>query len=173
MNVMFIGARAAGKTTLARIIGLALSRQVVDMDELALAQFEEESVAQVWHSHGERAWREAEARVIDEVLKGEDQVIALGGGAPLVPAVEAAIQAAQQDGRVKVIYLFCSPGELKRRLAEQPGDRPSLAGRDSADEIELVLSQRDPVYRALANAVVDVSRLGERDAADVLIRAHF
>jgi len=173
MNVMFIGARAAGKTTLARIIGLALSRQVVDMDELVLAQFEEESIAHVWRSHGERAWRDAEARVIDEVLKGEDQVIAAGGGAPLVPAVQSAIEAAQQAGRVKVIYLYCDPGELKRRLAEQPGDRPSLTGRDSVDEIELVLAVRDPVYRALTNTVVDVSHLGERDAADLLIRDHF
>ncbi len=173
MNVMFIGARAAGKTTLARIIGLALSRQVVDMDELVLAQFEEESIAHVWRSHGERAWREAEARVIGEVLKGEDQVIAVGGGAPLIPEVESAIEAAQRAGRVKVIYLYCDPVELRRRLMERPGDRPSLTGRNSTDEIELVLAQRDPVYRALADAIVDVSYLGERDAADVLIRDHF
>lgn len=173
MNVMLIGARAAGKTTLARIIGHALSRHAVDMDDLVLAQFAEETIAEVWQSHGESAWREAEAQVIVEVLKGVDQVIAVGGGAPLVAAVEAAVQTAQRAGRVKVVYLFCDPGELRRRLTEQPGDRPSLTGRDSSEEIELVLSQRDPVYRAMADAVVDVSRLSERDAADYLIRNYF
>ena len=173
MNVILIGARASGKTTLARIIGSALSRPAVDVDELALAQFEEESVSQVWRLRGQNAWREAEARVIVHVLKGEDQVIALGGGAPLVPAVEAAIQAARQAGRAKVIYLYCSPGELRRRLHAQPGDRPSLTGRDATEEIELVLSYRDPVYRTLADEVVDVSHLGERDAADILIRTYF
>lgn len=173
MNVMLIGARASGKTTLARIIANALWRQAVDMDEAVLAQFAEDSIAEAWRVHGESEWRRAEARVIVELLKGDDQVIAAGGGAPLVPAVQEAIDRARQDGRLKVIYLACDASELRRRLTEQPGDRPSLTGRNAADEIEVVLAQRDPIYRMIADVVLDVSHLGERDAADYLIRNHF
>ncbi len=173
MNVMLIGARASGKTTLARIIANALWRKAVDMDEVVLAQFAEASIAEVWRLHGESEWRQAEANVIVELLKGDEQVIAAGGGAPLVPSVQEAIDQSRRDSRLRVIYLACDASELRRRLTELPGDRPSLTGRNAADEIEVVLAQRDPMYRMMADVVLDVSHLGERDAADYLIRNHF
>lgn len=173
MNIMLIGARASGKSTLARIIADALWRKFIDMDQVVLAQFAEESISEVWRVHGEPAWRDAEGRVITELLKADEQIIAAGGGAPLVPAVQQAMDAARAAGRLKVVYLACDAVELRRRLSTQVGDRPSLTGRPPSEEIEIVLAQRDPIYRMVADVVLDVSRLGERDAADYLIRSHF
>lgn len=173
MNVMLIGARASGKSTLARVIASALWRQAVDMDDLVLAQFAESTISEVWRVLGETAWREAETTVMEEVLKGDEQIIAAGGGAPLIPAVQECIAAAREAGALKVIYLACEAGELRRRLLAEPGDRPPLIGRDPAEELEVVLAQRDPVYRMIADVVLDVSHLSERDAADYLIRNYF
>jgi shikimate kinase len=173
MNVMLIGARASGKSTLARVVANALWRKAVDMDDLVLAQFAEPTISEVWRVHGEPAWREAEATATAELLRADDQIIAAGGGAPLIPAVQEVIAQARAIGQLRVIYLACDAAELRRRLEAEPGDRPPLIGRDPAEELEVVLAQRDPVYRMIADVILDVSHLGERDAADYLLRNHF
>lgn len=170
MNIILIGCRGSGKSTLAKIIASALWRKAVDMDDLVLARFTEPRVSDVWRVHGENAWRAAEAEVMRQLLAGDDQVIAAGGGAPTVAEVQAMLTEARKSGRARVIYLQCEPRILRERLAAAPGDRPSLTGVDALDEIEAVAAARDGVYRSCADFTIDVSRLTARDAADYLMR---
>lgn len=158
MIILLIGPRGSGKSTVGR--GLAERRGVhfIDTDELVLASFDEPTVTDVWARRGEAAWRQAEVRVLRSCLTSDATVVALGGGLPMIEAAAAEIERARRQGRARVIYLHCDAGALRQRLAEEPGDRPPLRGSSALAEIEEILAEREPVYRALADGVVDVSR---------------
>ena len=91
----------------------------VDLDERVLARFPEPSVTEVWDAYGEAAWRAGEAAAIEEVMVGDGQVVALGGGAPMIDAVHQRIERERRQGRAIVIYLKCAPATLRARLAPE------------------------------------------------------
>jgi shikimate kinase len=58
---------------------------------------------------------------------------------------------------------------LQARLRHNAGGRPSLTGGAVADEVPAILAVRDPLYRSVAQAVVDATR-GTTVVADELHR---
>ena len=56
-----------------------------------------------------------------------------------------------------MIYLACPASDLRRRLERNLGDRPSLTGAGSLDELEEVLRVREPTYRRLADVIVQAA----------------
>ena len=93
------------------------------------------------------------------MLDADDQVIALGGGVPMIEAAASLLQAQRAAGRVRTVYLACGIAELGRRLTVEPGDRPSLTGGDPVDEIALVLARREPTYREVSDLILDTTKL--------------
>ena len=160
MNTLLIGPRGCGKTVIGRRLAAARGLGFVDLDDRVLARFLESSVREIWAAHGEPAWRAAEIELLREALGRDDQVLALGGGTPIIDHARRLIQIEQQAGRASVIYLKCNVRELARRLRHAPGDRPSLTGADPAEEIADVLAQREPEYESLADVIFEV---GDRD----------
>jgi len=98
-------------------------------------------------------------------------VIALGGGTLMQEPARQAVRDAMNAVRV---YLYCEASELRRRIATNEttrAARPSLTGGANAeDEIDAVLKERDPVYREVADKVLDVTRLSVEDAARYVIQ---
>jgi shikimate kinase len=170
VNILLIGPRGCGKTTIGCLFAGRTHRPFVDLDEMVLATFAEASVSDVWSARGEAAWRKAEAAMLPEVLRAANQVVALGGGAPMIDDVRRRITSQQRAGAVTVVYLHCEVGELARRLARNGGDRPSLTGADPIDEIRPMLEAREPTYRQLADVVYDVTRATPEAAAEALDR---
>jgi shikimate kinase len=165
VNTLLIGLRGCGKTTIGRELARRTDRPFIDLDDIVLATFTEASVSDVWSAHGEAAWREAEATALDEVLRAADQVVALGGGTPMIDDAHRRIVSRQRAGAATVVYLHCDTGELARRLARDGGDRPSLTGAGPMEEIQTVLEAREPTYRQLADVVYDVTGVSPEAAA--------
>ncbi len=159
MNVLLIGPRGCGKSTLGRPAAQRLGMPFIELDDDVLAMFPQRSVRDVWAARGEAAWRSAESEVLAARLNDDNQVIALGGGAPMIDAARQRIESEQAAGRARVVYLRCAPDELTRRLSAEPGDRPALTGGDEdvATEAAAVLARREPTYRKLADSEVDVT----------------
>ena len=155
MNTFLIGPRGCGKSTIGRALSRRLGRPFVELDERVLAAFPEGSVREVWSVHGEGAWREAEIAALVATLAADDQVVALGGGMPMIQAARQRIEAERKAGRARVIYLRCSTEVLVRRLAAAPGDRPGLTGADLLEEVATILAEREPTYRDLADLEYD------------------
>lgn len=167
MNTLLIGARASGKTTVARLLAPRLGLKLVDLDERALSTFCEHSIREVWSHHGEQAWRQAEVECLRSILRFDQQVIAMGGGTPAIPEAAAMLRDAREHRAATIIYLKCEAAELISRLKSEPGDRPPLAG-SPAEEVERVLAVREPIYRALATLVVDTTARQPTQIADYL-----
>lgn len=165
-----MGLRGCGKSTLGRLLAEGLGRPLVEIDDQILATFPEASVAEVWAANGEAAWRAAETSVLCECLQGAGQVIALGGGTPLIPEARHLIEAEQRLNRATVIYLRCGVAELTHRLSKEAGDRPPLLAGDAIEEIARVAEMRQPTYRSLADIEFDVTETPPTEAAAAIVR---
>lgn len=156
-HLLLIGARGAGKSTIGRQLANRLNRPFVDLDDLALALCDGDSVRDVWRTKGEQTWRRAELAGLEQTLgTPESTVLALGGGAVMTIEVAEAIRTLQREGRVVVVYLCARPETLRGRLAAEPGDRPGLTGDDPIAEVQAVLAAREPTYHALADHVINI-----------------
>lgn len=158
-NLVLIGLRGSGKTTLGRRLANELAQPFVDLDDETAALLKAAHAGQAMRDHGLDAFRAAEVRALGGVLRGAGLVIALGGGTPTAPGARAMIEAEQQHARVSVAYLRASATTLRDRLAADPTDRPPLLGTDALAEIERILDARDEPYKHLANTVIDVDGL--------------
>ncbi len=168
MNILLMGLRGSGKTTVGRMLAETLGRRFVDLDQSVLESFSAATVHDVWSSRGEPAWRAAEARVLETILHNDGLVVALGGGTPMIGAARRVIEAEQLRERAAVIYLRCTVAELARRLTGETADRPSLTGRDPVEEIGDVLAAREPTFRRLADLERDVTGVTPEQIVEML-----
>lgn len=171
MNILLVGYRGSGKTSVGRRLAQQLWKTFADVDRETCRRFDDASIAEIWRTHGEPAWREAEAAVTADLIGRANQVIALGGGTVMIPAVRQAIEAADN---CRTIYLRCDPQELHRRVrgdAQTAATRPNLTGHGGGiEEIRAVLAEREPVYRELADDEFDVTRTGVEETVRYLIQ---
>ncbi|XAL99146.1 shikimate kinase [Phycisphaeraceae bacterium D3-23] len=175
MNIILFGYRGCGKTTVGKLLANKLWKDFVDTDDLVRQRFDGQDIATIWQQHGEHAFRQAEVEVTAHVLALDNHVVALGGGTLMQPAARESVADAAD---IKRIYLSCSPTTLLQRINADAGtddQRPSLTGAGSATdaglaEIERVLAERDPVYRAAADAVFDVTFCTPEQVASHLVK---
>ncbi len=151
-QVVLIGARGAGKSTVAAGLGL----DWVDMDMLVRDQLGFETAAEAFQQVGEPLWRRTEAHVLEALLRDGPPVIAAGGGVGCVPATASLLQQAATEGRLKIVWLRTSVAEAQRRLREALGDRPALTDAGNAvDEVPDVMDAREGHYARLAHVTID------------------
>ncbi|MCC6579018.1 MAG: hypothetical protein IT440_01145 [Phycisphaeraceae bacterium] len=169
MNIILIGYRGSGKTSIGKLLAGQLWKTFADVDVVCCQRFGIAAIADIWRQHGEPAWRAMEVQVASELCAKDDHVIALGGGTLMQPGAR---QAVEQAHAIR-IYLRCEPEELHRRIAgdtQSAQARPNLTSLGGGiDEIRHVLDQREPTYRAVADHVFDVTHLSIEDAARYLI----
>ena len=171
MNIVLIGLRGSGKTTVGRLLAERLRRPLVDLDAVTSKLLGATRVADAWARAGEQAFRQAEARALTAALAGDGQVIALGGGTPTAPGAADLLRTACDAGRATVVYLAAAAATLRTRLAAADmADRPSLTGADPLAEIDAVLVRRDPLYRDLATEVIETDSMGVEEVAGMLAR---
>lgn len=167
---MLIGLRGSGKSTLGRALAAAQGCGFVDLDDVTPCVMGFGSVAEAWSAKGEGAFRAAEVKAVEDVLRGAARIIALGGGTPTAPGCAERLIEERRAGRVVIAYLRAMPEELRERLrGKMDGSRPSLTGKDPLVEIEDVFAARDPLYQRLATRMIEnlrsvgdgVGRLGD------------
>lgn len=139
----------AGKTTLGRRLALVRGMEFVDSDaELELRTGVE--IAFIFEKEGEAGFRRRESCLIDELTQRENIVLATGGGAILDAANRAHLSA-----RGCVIYL-CASLALQVSRTARARHRPLLqAGGDRKEILRRLLEQRDPLYREVADLVIN------------------
>jgi len=174
-HVLLMGLRASGKSSLARLVGARLGMDFVDLDARTPSIAGRDTVRQVFELDGEAAFRTAELEALHQVLVEPPAVIALGGGTPTAPGASGFLTGATNAG-APLVYLRAQPATLAGRLADaeqHAGNqhRPSLSGKPITEEIAEQYEARDPLYRELATAVIDVDGLDINDAAQRVIES--
>ncbi|MDY0169697.1 MAG: shikimate kinase [Thermoguttaceae bacterium] len=152
MLLILIGYRATGKTTLAKLLAGRLACDWIDAD-VEIEARAGKSIARIFAEDGEPAFRDLEARVIADLCRRADLVLAAGGGAPLR---EESRQRMRTAG--KVVWLKATPETIHHRMtadATTPGRRPSLTEYDPIREIIELLDRREAIYRETAHLELD------------------
>ncbi len=151
-SVVFVGPRAAGKTTLAQGVAAALGYTFADTDEL-LAAVVGCPAGEYLAAHGEPAFRAAERAVVVEALAdNQGRVLALGGGAVLAAEVRDLLTRSAHF----VVFLSAPVSVLVERQ-KHGRFRPPLTKRPLAAEVEVLLRDREPLYRAVSDVEVDTN----------------
>ncbi len=149
-----VGLRGAGKSSVGRALAAALGRPLVDLDR-AVEAGAGCTIAALFATRGEAAFRDLEAAALARALTdAPPPVVATGGGVVLRAENRAALAGAF------VVYLAAPPDLLAARVAADPGtggSRPALAPGGPLAEAAALLAARDPLYRAVAHAVVDAT----------------
>ncbi|MEQ5400999.1 shikimate kinase AroL [Providencia rettgeri] len=148
-----IGPRGSGKTTIGKKFAESKGYQFVDTDKLILEKAGK-SIAEIVEQHGWDYFRQLETDVLKSITQS-DMIVSTGGGLVLA---EENQQIMRNSGTV--IYLNTHPEVLAKRLAAEPqaDQRPSLTGKSLVEEIEEVMQQREPIYRATAHHIIDAAQ---------------
>lgn len=168
MNLVLIGYRGTGKTTVAQRLALMLGWNWIDADvEIELCAGK--SIKAIFDDDGEPRFRLLESDVLRNLLDHNRTVIAAGGGAVLRPENRTILRELGP-----VIWLTAALDTIVARVAADPstaGRRPNLTTQGGRAEIEQLLAARTPLYAACADLTVDTDNLSpEQIAAEILTR---
>lgn len=142
----------SGKTTVGRRLAARLERPFVDADE-ALEQRAARSIADIFATDGEEAFRDLETDVLRWLLDApQPGIVASGGGVVLRDANRELLR----SDDVTVVWLDAGPAFLASRV-ERKAHRPLLAGEESIrDVLERLHAERAPLYAEVADLTVPV-----------------
>lgn len=142
---------AVGKSAVGRSLAKKLGLRFVDLDRL-IEKTEGKKVAEIFAQKGEPYFRRLEKQTLAEVLRGDGQVIATGGGVVVDEENLALLRE-----RALMVRLSASVDVLLSRSGGKT-QRPLLSGADRRGKIEQLLAERESRY-AQAQATIDTSDL--------------
>ena len=147
-NVFLIGPMGAGKSAVGRHLARTLHLTFVDSDDEVESRTGVD-IAFIFEKEGEEGFRKREAAAICDLTKMDKVVLATGGGAVL-----DAENRSHLGGRGYVVYLYTTVEQQLTRT-QKGRERPLLEQGDRREILEELLQQRDPLYREIADLVVE------------------
>jgi shikimate kinase len=148
-NIFLVGPMGAGKSAVGRQLARTLHLSFVDSDDEVEARTGVD-IPFIFEKEGEEGFRKREAAAIDDLTKADGVVLATGGG-----AIINAGSRSRLGGRGFVVYLYTSVEQQLARTTKGR-ERPLLeSGDDRRKILDELLEQRDPLYREIADLVVE------------------
>jgi len=156
MNIILIGYRGSGKSTVGSKLAARLKRRFVDTDDL-IEECQGIPISDIVKSRGWDHFRKIERTVIEEISKGNHLIIAPGGGVVLDADN---VKVLKRNGFI--VWLKADQRTLLKRIQKDQASstrRPTLTGKGTLKEIEETLSQREPFYEKASEVQIDTSAL--------------
>ena len=157
-HLWLIGMMGAGKSVVGRAIAEESQYTLVDIDA-EVARRMGCSIAELWGTRGESAFRDMEVAQIADVASKDSAVIATGGGAVLR---QNNVDRMRESG--VVVWLVAPASVLAARLEGANVHRPLLADSDPELALAAILEERQEAYSSAAHFEVATT---DRDVAAV------
>ena len=162
-SLILVGPMGAGKTTIGRLLATELSLPFLDTDR----EIEERSGADIpwiFDVEGEAGFRARETAMLDELSQLSDMVLATGGGIVMAPQNLAYLR------RGFVVYLHATVEQQVERTSRDR-KRPLLQNDDPEAVLRRLFAIRDPLYRDVADVVVDTDNRNPRTVVREILAA--
>lgn len=161
-NIFLVGPMGAGKSAVGRQLARTLHLSFMDSDD-EIESRTGVDIPFIFEKEGEAGFRKREVAAIDDLTKIDGVVLATGGGAIVDPESRSRL-----GGRGFVVYLYTSVDQQLARTSKGR-ERPLLENGDRRDILENLLLERDPLYREIADLVVDTDGRKVRSVTSEII----
>jgi shikimate kinase len=167
MNIVLIGYRGTGKTTVGKHLAQRLQWPLIDADVL-LEQRAGRSIREIFATDGEPAFRELESQILAELVTRDAHILSLGGGVILRPENRALLKTETQ----RVVWLQASADSIYARMqgdATTADRRPALTAAGGYAEIVRLLTVREPLYRECADYIISTEQQSPEQVATEIV----
>jgi shikimate kinase len=151
-RIVLIGPPGAGKSTVGRALSEHLAMSFLDTDAI-IEEKSGKTITDIFVVEGEPAFRALELETLSQVLKVDNAVVSLGGGAPVSELAQSAIG----DSGSHVVFLDVSLATAAPRVGFNR-DRPLLLGNPRA-QWQSLSDKRRPIYEKLADLTIKVDEM--------------
>ncbi len=152
-HLVLVGLMGTGKTTVGKRLADILDRPFLDSDEMIEARTGR-TVREIFAADGEAAFRAIETEVLRDALAAEQPAVIAGAGGVVL---QAANRSLLRDALGVVVWLRARPETLLERV--KSGVHRPLLDQDPAGTLARMAHDREPLYREVADVIVDVDDL--------------
>jgi shikimate kinase len=163
MNIVLIGMRGSGKTTVGKILAQKMGRELIEMDEL-ITRKAGLTIPEIVTKYGWGKFRDIEEEITGEAA-GRDNIINASGGG--VVTREINIVKLKQKG--VLVWLQADIDTLVSRTGEDRGRPPLAEGRTVREDMELTLKERKALYQQAADLTINTENKTPEEAAEAII----
>ena len=162
-KIFLVGPMGAGKSAVGKQLARSLHLTFADSDDEVESRTGVD-IPFIFEKEGEEGFRKREAAAIADLTRHDNIVLATGGG--------AVIQADNRNNlgaRGFVVYLYTTVEQQVARTSKGR-DRPLLEQGDPRETLQKLLDVRDPLYREIADLIVNTDGRKVKSVADEIIQ---
>lgn len=158
-NIILVGFKACGKTTVGSSLAKLLSFDFIDTDKLIMSFFEGKTIKEIYKELGDPHFRKLENEVISSLASCEKCVIATGGGVVLQNENLSQIK---EIG--KVYYLKVSLNTVLKRI-----NFSAQGIYKNEEEIVENYNKRKKKYEDVADIIVDAENKSIKEVCHLIL----
>ena len=145
-HIFLVGMPGSGKSALGRRVALKLQIPYLDTDAY-LTERAGMNTAQIYETYGEKAFRDGETRLLRDLINATPGMVSTGGG--------MALREENQRLMKNHGYIVLIDRPIDDIMVDIRAEKRPLLAQKGRDEIGSIYDERMPVYRGIADQVLD------------------
>ena len=163
-NLVLVGPMGAGKTSVGKLLASRLDLQFIDSDHELEARCGAD-IPWIFDIEGEAGFRARETEILTELCNQTGILLATGGGAVIS---EKNRQILRKAG--VVVYLSATAEQIYQRVKHDT-NRPLLQVKDRKAVIDRLVSEREPLYKEVADLIFPSGQVSPNKITKTLAEA--